>query len=109
MLGEKAWLRVVRDLEQPDVEEGRIFRSQGLRTERGFFAFLGPQGMVLKLPPGRVEHLVATGGGEAFRSGTRVMKEWVVVPRARSRTWSALAGEALTFSRGGRAGRRSSA
>lgn len=105
MLGEKAWLRVVAELEQPGVEEGRIFRSQGLRTERGFFAFLNAQGMVLKLPPGRVEQLVGRGGGEPFRSGARVMKEWVVVPRARSRTWLALAGEALVFSRGGRAGR----
>jgi hypothetical protein len=110
MLGERAWLRVVTDHEGPGVELGRIFRSQGLRTEAGFFAFLNQDGLVLKLPPNRVEHLVATGAGEPFTSGQRVMREWVVVPRSRTRRWSALTGEALAFSRrAGRAGRRSSA
>lgn len=94
MLGERAWLRIVEELEGPDVEQGKVFRSQGLRTTAGFFAFLHPNGLVLKLPALRIDQLVSTGGGEPFRSGQRVMKEWVVVPRSRSRQWSRLAREA---------------
>ncbi len=59
----------------------RGFGSSALTVHGSIFAMLVPGGgLVVKLPRGRVEELVATGVGEPFRAGKgRPMKEWLTV------------------------------
>ena len=46
------------------------------------FGFTRPNGMVLKLPKGRVEELTQTRNASALVMGKRVMKEWVLLEYA---------------------------
>jgi hypothetical protein len=65
------------------------------------FAMLAAGGLVVKLPRGRVDELVAAGTATRFdpRRDGRLMKEWATIPVQRSREWPKLAVEALEFVR----------
>lgn len=86
----------------------RGFAEGGLMTSGKLFAVphKGDQ-LLLKLPAGRVEALVATGQGAAFvmgqshtsTSGGRVMKEWVLAQPEAADEWLGLAMEAEAFVR----------
>jgi uncharacterized protein YndB with AHSA1/START domain len=52
--------------------------------------------LVVKLPAERCAEIVA-GGGRPFESGSRRMREWVVVGAARTADWPALSEDALAF------------
>lgn len=99
--------RFARD---PEVNQGTGFGTNpGLRVGTKIFAMLGKDGLVIKLPKERVDHLVASGTGARFdpRGDGRLMKEWATVPAIHGRQWGRLAEEALQFVRS--AGRKPSA
>ena len=77
---------------------GRNFGSNGLKFRNKIFAMLSRDQLVVKLPKGRVDELVAGGDGERMVSGgARVMKEWLVLAPESQLDWSALAREAREF------------
>jgi hypothetical protein len=67
-----------------DVERGRIMRSIGLKTAGKFFAFTRDDELVVKLPAERVRKLIDSATGQPFRSGGRVMREWVTLEPSNS-------------------------
>jgi hypothetical protein len=81
------------------ISEGRGFGSSGqLKVNGRIFAMLVRGELVLKLPRGRVEELVAQRQGAHFDAGKgRPMKEWFVLSSASSRAWASLAQEAHDF------------
>jgi hypothetical protein len=59
--------------------------------------------LVLKLPGGRVDALVAAGDGERFDAGKdKPMREWFVLSITSRKSWLALAKEAMAFVSAGR-------
>jgi hypothetical protein len=79
----------------------RGFGRTALRVDRKIFAFLKPNGLVLKLPAERVAGLIASKRGLPFtanKANTRLMTEWVIVKPARD--WLALAKQARAFTSG---------
>ena len=87
----------------PEITEGRMFGSPGLKVGGKVFAMLVKGALVVKLPKARVDALVASGTGAHFDPGHgRLMKEWVAVgPSVRS-MWLGLAKEAKDFVAPGR-------
>jgi hypothetical protein len=84
--------------EDPEVEQGRMFRAGGLRTAGKFFAFVVKDELVVKLPAGRVDELVADGAGRRFDPGHgRLMKEWVSLRPVDGAACAAYVVEARTF------------
>jgi hypothetical protein len=87
----------------PEGGKGGKFGSSGLKVEGRIFAGR----LVVKLPRDRVEELIAAGKGTRFDPGHgRVMKEWVSIATAHSRSWPRLAQEARDFVAAGAAGSR---
>jgi hypothetical protein len=84
---------------EPDVGEGRMFRSTGLAYKRKFFVALRPDGdLLLKLPAERVDELVGEDIGTRFDRGDgRPLREWLTVPPTHAARWRSLATEALAF------------
>lgn len=84
------------------VTEGKGFGSSGqLKVDGRIFAMLVRGDLVLKLPRGRVEELVAKREGVYFDAGKgKPMKEWFVLSPASRKQWVALAEEAFDFVRG---------
>jgi hypothetical protein len=73
------------------------FGTNALKVRGRIFAMEVNEAVVLKLPRARVEALIASGEGTAFRTGAdRVMREWVVLSRT-TRDALALAREARCF------------
>ena len=79
---------------------GRRFGAQALRRDGRIVAMLANGCLVVKLPRGRVDELVAAGEGVRFdaNKGTP-MKEWFVLGAESPRSWSELTGEALAYAR----------
>jgi hypothetical protein len=76
----------------------RAFGASALKVDGSIFAMLQRGRLVVKLPRGRVQTLLADGTGLPFDSGKgRPMKEWVAVPEGDVAAWRALAEEALRF------------
>ena len=81
----------------PDVTQGKMMSSYGLKVRGKIFAMFGKGRFVVKLPKIRVDRMVSGGKGQRFDPGHgRVMKEWVVIP-AGSEDWVAIAREAYGF------------
>lgn len=81
----------------PGVEQGRIMRSEGVKTGDRFFAFARDGELVVKLPAERVRELLDGGAGQPFRSGRRVMREWVTLTPPDEPTMTAYVTEAHEF------------
>lgn len=72
--------------------------SVGLRIQGKIYAIRKDDELILRLPRGRVEALIASGTGRAWGPGTgRVMREWVAVPETRHADWAPLTVEARAF------------
>jgi TfoX/Sxy family transcriptional regulator of competence genes len=82
-----------------NVEPTRMFGSAGSRTHGKTFAMLVNGRLVVKLPRGRVEELLAAGAGDRFDPGHgRLMREWVSLAEAADPTaCRKLMAEALAF------------
>src|SRR3954463_3838321 len=90
------WHDLVERSVRGDVTQGTMFGSKGLRTGKKFFAVWWHGQLVLKLPPPRIEELVAAGSGTLWEPMEgRPMNGWIVVDS--SADWSALSAEALAF------------
>jgi hypothetical protein len=77
---------------------GRRFGSQALRRHGRIFAMLSSGCLVVKLPRGRVDELVAAGDGVRFDAGKGTpMKEWFTLRADSGLSWTELAREALAF------------
>lgn len=86
---------------QPATTRG-AFGSNGLRCDGRIFAMLVRGALVVKLRRARVEELIASGGGEAFRASEgRVMREWVTVEGLEQDVWLRLAREAHVLASAG--------
>ena len=72
----------------------------GLMTSGKLFAVQRKDDLLLKLPAGRVNALIAMGKGAPFSaSGGRVMREWVLAQPEAADAWLSLATEAEAFVR----------
>ena len=75
-----SWEDLVERTRGGDVTPGKMFGSEGLRTGRKFFAIWWQEQLVVKLPPGRLEELVAAGEGEPFEPMPgRRMNGWLLL------------------------------
>jgi hypothetical protein len=87
-----------RDL--AEIETGpprRGFGSDALKVDGKIFAALSGGKLLLKLPALRVATLIASGDGEPFSSGVRLMKQWALANAGNLAAWPALAREAKAF------------
>jgi len=83
---------------RPEISVGRMFGSPVLKMRGKVFAMLVKGRLVVKLPRGRVDKLLASRLGEAFDPGHgKPSKEWVAVDPNMSRRWGPLVEEARDF------------
>lgn len=76
----------------------RGFGSDALQVDGRIFAMISRGRLVLKLPRGRVQELLAAGAGEPFDAGKgRPMAEWVCLVAGSDEAWLSLAREAAAF------------
>jgi len=69
--------------------------AQGLKVGKKMIAMFSKGDLLLKLPPSRVEELVAAGRGLPYDPGTgKVLANYVVIPASKKRSWIALCQEA---------------
>jgi hypothetical protein len=89
--------RMVAD--DSSVELGRIFHSEGLKTDGKLFGFVWKEtGLVLKLPADRVSALIESGEGGVFDRGRGTpMREWVCVWPSDAEACAAYLAEARDF------------
>ncbi len=82
---------------------GSGFGRSAVRFQKKIFVMLVRGRLVLKLPVGRVDALIAAGEGVRFdaNKGTP-MKEWFSLDPESELPWLPLAREALDFARAGR-------
>jgi hypothetical protein len=82
---------------------GSGFGRSAVRFQKKIFVMLVRGRLVLKLPTGRVDALIAAGEGVRFdaNKGTP-MKEWFSLDPESELPWLPLAREALDFARAGR-------
>jgi len=80
---------------------GRGFGRSAVKFQGKIFAMLVRGELVLKLPAGRVDELIAVGAGVRFdaNKGTP-MKEWLSLDARGGPDWLPLAREALEFAAG---------
>ncbi|WP_324274375.1 TfoX/Sxy family protein [Blastococcus brunescens] len=91
-----SWEDLVERTCDADVTSGSMFGCQGLRTGRRFFAIWWAEQLVVKLPPERLQELVATGQAEHFEPMPgRRMNGWVVL--GESVSWDPVAAEARAW------------
>jgi hypothetical protein len=88
---------VAHDVALPGVSVGRLFRSDGLRVNDKIYAMLVVDRLVVKVPADTVAAMRASGEGDEFTSGGRVMREWVTVRGVDPARWRELADEARAF------------
>ena len=81
------------------VTEGKGFGSSGqLKVDGRIFAMLVRGELVLKLPRGRVDELIARRDGAHFDAGKgKPMREWFVLSPDSTQRWLPLAEEAFDF------------
>jgi hypothetical protein len=97
------WELATPYLSNDGIDEGTMMGSRCLRVGGEFTGMIHSKTgeLILKLPRGRVDELVASGKTEAFAPNGRVFKEWTLVPRSDRRTWKRLIDEAVEFARAG--------
>lgn len=96
---ERFWDLAEPLLGQPSVTRSTMMGFPCLRLRGQFFASTDRANgnLLVKLPEGRVDALVAAGRAEPFAPAGRRFREWAAIPYARSRTWKKLLDEAHDF------------
>ena len=81
------------------VVEGTIMGSPCLRVGKEFLAMNHhkKEGLVVKLPAGRVAELIEAGQGESFAPAGKVFKEWLAVTEVDEARWRELLAEGVAF------------
>ena len=70
--------------------------AQGMKVGKKMFAMFYKGDLLLTLPPARVEELIAAGRVLPFDPGTgKMMKNRVLIPAAKKRSWIKLCEEAV--------------
>ncbi|MEM8902443.1 MAG: hypothetical protein AAGF02_01975 [Actinomycetota bacterium] len=79
------------------VVEGTMMGTRCLRRDGEFVAMIARtwEGLVVKLPPERVDELVEAGTGLSFAPNGRVFRAWLHVPDVDEAIWSGLLDEAI--------------
>lgn len=88
---------VTRCLADADVSLGKMLNAESLQVKGKSFAYLGTDGMVVKLPADRVSEMEKLDVGKRLVVGKRTMKEWLVVADTQSDRWPDLVAEAQQF------------
>jgi len=88
----------VSGVSPPEAHGSSGFGSSALKVDGRIFAMFVRGRLVLKLPRGRVDELVAAGEGVRFdaNKGTP-MKEWLSLDPESGLVWRSLSDEALAF------------
>lgn len=84
----------------PGTEPGaRGFGRGGLKVNGKLFAMVSRDRLVVKLPAGRIDQLLAVGAGDRFdpRKNGVEMREWLMVDPDGDVEWEVLAEEARRF------------
>src|SRR5215471_13270272 len=81
--------------------QGGGFGRSAIRLNGKIFVMFVRGQLVLKLPAGRVDDLIAGGHGTRFDANKgKPMREWVTLARGSDLAWLPLAREALSFAGG---------
>lgn len=85
--------------EDERVVEGTIMSSRCLRVGKEFLAMNHHKkdGLVVKLPAGRVAEIIEAGQGESFAPAGKVFKEWLAVTTVDEDRWRELLREGIQF------------
>lgn len=84
-----------------DAEVNSGTGAQGIKHKGKMFAMFYKGDLTLKFSPERVTELIESGQAEPHDPGTgKPMKDRVLIPAAKSRTWVQLAKESLEYVRG---------
>lgn len=85
--------------EDPRVVEGTLMNGRCARVGEEFLALVDHKGsgLVVKLPPARVEALLETGVGRPFAPAGRVFRGWVSIPTPDRTLWGELLREGVAF------------
>jgi hypothetical protein len=100
MTGEELFWQLAEPLlAEPAVTRSTMMGLPCLRLHGRFFASVdrGTQALLVKLPAGRVQALIAAGDGEPFAPAGRTFREWIALPRPDRRQWRTLLNEAMRF------------
>ena len=91
------WDEVAPLLADGRLEEGTMFGHRCVRAGKAFVAMPGhdSDGMVVKLPAGRVAEIVESGAGVPVAPAGRVFREWVEISAAQD--WAPYLDEACEF------------
>jgi hypothetical protein len=73
------------------------FGARGLKVKGTMFAMLSKDRLVVKLPPARVDALVASKEGRRFVLGARAMREWVAFDDGVAARWLEIARESREY------------
>ena len=87
-------------LKHREVTHAKMFGVPGIKTGGKMFAMSVKGELIVKLPKGRVDSLLASNKGKQFYhlfDKDRVMKEWVAIGQKNKRDWTKLAREAKDF------------
>lgn len=87
------------------VEESTMMKTPCLRYYGSFLAMMFDKedALIVKLPPDRVNALIAQGIGMEFNFTKKRFKEWVLIPQEFQDTYESYMAEALNHARGTRA------
>ena len=91
---------VQKMLKEQGIAQAKMFGVPGIKTGRKMFAMSVKGKLIVKLPKGRVDALVASKQGKHFYhlfDKSRLMKEWVAIGQKNKRNWLKLAQEAKDF------------
>jgi hypothetical protein len=86
-------------LTHPGTSIGTLMRFPCLRAEGNFFATCDHRtgDLIVKLPRGRVDELIAAGVVQPFAPAGRTFTAWATVADRDEDTWRALVAEAHTY------------
>jgi len=75
--------------------------AQGIKYNKKMFIMFHKGDLLIKLSPGMIQELIASGNGQAFDPGTgKVMKDRILIPHSKKDLWISLCEESKRYSTG---------